>query len=81
MKTKIDEGLEIYEDFCKLLPTIKRMTPTTYSCEMYARLYDGDKMRLLWREMLKEYMRNLEDTEIVLSDGVIYTVSKETAPL
>lgn len=65
-------GMAIYDSFCERQILIKRMTPRTYTLELFARLSSLNKNRLLYREMMQEFMQNLDDTKIFMVGGKLY---------
>ena len=74
MEKEIAQGEKLYNKFCSLFKDIPTMTPSTFTCQMFARLNERKLFQLLLREMMKEYMQNLDDEEIVMNKKNIYKV-------
>ena len=74
MEKEIEQGEKLYNKFCGLFKDIPTMTPNTFTCQMFARLNERGLFQLLLREMMKEYMQNLDDEEIVINKKDIFKV-------
>ncbi len=74
MDKEIEQGDKLYNKFCGLFKDIPTMIPSTFTLKMFARLNERQLFQLLLREMMKEYMKNLDDEEIVMDKKNIYKV-------
>jgi len=77
MEKEIEQGEKLYNKFCSLFKDIPTMTPRTFTLQMFARLNERKLFQLLLREMMKEYMQNLDDEEIVMDKKNIYKVAEK----
>ena len=79
MKTKLtkteklwEKGERIYDWFCAMFEISAVPTPHTKILELFAVLKEKNQNELLLREMMKEFMSNLNDTEVFVEKGKLY---------
>lgn len=73
----LDEGKKLYDNFCLLLNIKDVATPATGTLLIFRALNKiSDKKRLL-REMMKEFLSNYEDSDLI-SDGKTLTQYSRT---
>ena len=69
----IEEGVKLYDKFCSnLSPILQLMTPSTYTLELFYLLNKQKEQEILFREMIKELLKNFQEDEIVLKNGELY---------
>ena len=67
----LEKGHEIYNKFCSNF-SMKVATPSTKTLELFYHLKEKGEVEFLLREMMKEFLTNLEDDEVVVEDGFLF---------
>ncbi|MDZ4228259.1 MAG: hypothetical protein U1E54_03360 [Candidatus Levybacteria bacterium] len=67
-----NNGKRIYEWFCAMFEISAVPTPHTKTLELFAVLKKKNQYQLLIREMMKEFISNLNDTEVFVEKGKLY---------
>ena len=67
-----EKGERIYNWFCAMFEVSAVPTPHTKTLELFAVLKKKNQYQLLIREMMKEYISNLQDTEVFVEKGKLY---------
>lgn len=65
---------EIYDNFCKNYADIKVATPRTTTLKIFYLLQNRGHYDLLVREMMKEFLTNIDDCEVVVDNYNIFKV-------
>ena len=71
-----EKGEKLYNAFCNKFPSIPLTTPRTQTLELFVLLSDCKESNLLIREMMKEYLSNIDDIELLVERGRLYYTSK-----
>ena len=72
MKRNITKGEKIYEEFAKCFGVKKLSMPRTDTLELFALLEQKGEHALLLREMMKEFISNIDDVEIIVRKGKLF---------
>lgn len=67
-----DEGEKIYDSFCGMFKGFKVTTPRTQTLELFALLKKRNQNELLLREMMSEFLGNLDDSSVFAEKGKLY---------
>lgn len=70
-------GEKLYKNFCKEYADIPVITPRITTLKIFYLLSKTGHYDLLVREMMKEFLSNIEDSEIVLDKNSIFRVSSK----
>lgn len=67
-------GEKIYDNFCKEYGDISVVTPRTTTLKIFYLLSKKGYYDLLIREMMKEFLTNIDDYEIVVDNYNVFRV-------
>jgi len=71
-KQLCEQGEELYNSFCGMFKGFKISTPRTNTLELFALLDKKKEYEILLREMMYEFMSNLEETVVFVEEGKLY---------
>jgi len=72
LNKRLEKGEKLYNSFCKNYAFVRVSTPTTRTLETLALLDEKKEIELLVREMMKEFISNINDIEIYPDNGILY---------
>jgi hypothetical protein len=67
-----NKGENLYDSFCGMFKGFKVTTPRTSTLELFALLKDRNENELLLREMMKEFVSNIDDVSVFAEKGKLY---------
>lgn len=67
-----NKGEKIYDSFCGMFKGFKVTTPRTQTLELFDLLKKRNQNELLLREMMSEFLGNLDDSSVFAEKGKLY---------